>query len=256
MARQNQMADNGAALHPVPLPANGPRLADHFPDGGAGHGKVVLRPGELLCQSGVGVFEVRQVDVHGPFHFPQGFHPFVASAVADYAHREPGFQGGQNGGQKVGGGHKVDVFRPLGNEVLKNCPQAGGVHGLSHRAPADGGVLAVSAPQGTPAEKYGAASSGPCQGRLLPLVDHGFGNQCCVRASAEAPLSPGAVHAAGPGAQFAVYIIHEISPFAIIVPDFMPILNPGFTFWGNCAMIGKKEGAVWVSGFIPLRWCF
>ena len=130
----------------------------------------------------------------------------------------------------MGGGHKIDVFRPLGNEVFKQLPESGGVRGLPYRSAADGGVLAVAAPERAAAEENRAASPSPRQRRFLPFVEHGFGHEGGIWAAAEALLSRRPVHAAPPGAEAAVYIIHthpilwgyHISFFAFSQPRTLP----------------------------------
>ena len=59
----------------------------------------------------------------------------------------------------MGGGHQIDVFGTLGKEVFKEGAKLGGIHGLAHSAAADGGVLAVSAPQGAAAKEDSAAAA-------------------------------------------------------------------------------------------------
>lgn len=88
----------------------------------------------------------------------------------------------------MGGGHKVDVFRSLSDQVFKQLPESGGIRGLPHSAAADGGVLAVAAPERAAAEENRAASPGPRQRRFLPFVEHGLGHEGGIRAAAEAPL--------------------------------------------------------------------
>jgi len=130
----------------------------------------------------------------------------------------------------VGGGYKVDVFRPLRNEVFKQTPEFGGIHGLPHSAAADGGVLAVAAPQSAAAEENRAASPGSRQRRFFPFMEHGFGHEGGVRAAAEAPLPRRPVHTAPPGAEIAVSVIHthpilwgyHISFFAFSQPHTLP----------------------------------
>ena len=130
----------------------------------------------------------------------------------------------------MGGGHKIDVFRPLGNEVFKQLPESGGVRGLPYRAAADGGVLAVAAPERAAAEENRAASPGSCQRRFLPFVEHGLGHEGGIRTAAEAPLPRRSVHAAPPRAEVAVSVIHthpilwgyHISFFAFSQPRTLP----------------------------------
>ena len=100
----------------------------------------------------------------------------------------------------MGGGHQVNVLRPLVNQGFHHLPQPGAVSGLAHRPAADSGILAVAAPQGAATEKNGTAAAAARQHRLLPFVKHGFGYQRRVRAAAEAKLPRRPVHAAFPGA--------------------------------------------------------
>ena len=99
----------------------------------------------------------------------------------------------------MGGGHQIDVLCPLVNQGFHHLPQLGTVGGFAHRPTADGGILAVAAPQGAATEKDGTAAAAARQHRLLPFVKHGFGNQRRIRASAEAKLPRRPVHAALPG---------------------------------------------------------
>ena len=126
----------------------------------------------------------------------------------------------------MGGSHKVDVFRPLGDQIFKKTAKLSTVHGLSRRAAADGGILAVFAAHGAAAEKDGTAAALSRKGRLLPFVEHAFGNQGPLRTAAEAPLPNSPVHAAPPGTKLAVDIIHKTTSFGPIIAVFSPFHNP------------------------------
>ena len=224
------MADNNAPGDLLPLPAHRTHLPHHLPDGIGGHGKIVRRPGQLPRQTGIRVFEVGEVNIDAPIQRPQRLHPLVSAAVVHHRHRQLWPQRREDRGQKVGGGHKIDVFRPLGNEVFKQLPESGGVRGLPYRAAADGGVLAVAAPERAAAEENRAASPSPRQRRFLPFVEHGFGHEGGIRAAAEAPLPRHPVHAAPPRAEVTVSVIHihpilwgyHISFFAFSQPRTLP----------------------------------
>ena len=194
------MADDHPLGDPLPLPLDAAHLAHHLPDRPGGHREIVRRAGERPCQGGIRVFQVGQIDVDFPLQCPEGLHPLVAAAVVYHRHRQRPLQRGQDGGQKVGGGHQVDVLRPLGDQLLHDLPQPAAGHGLSRRRAADGGILAVPAAQGAATEKDGTAAAAARQHRLLPFVKHGFGNQRRIRAAAEAKLPRRPVHAALPGA--------------------------------------------------------
>ena len=129
----------------------------------------------------------------------------------------------------MGGGHQINVLRALGNQIFQYRPELAGIHGLSYGAAADGGVLAVPAPEGAAAEEHRAAAAAACQGRLFPLVEHGFGNQSGAGAAAVTDLSLCPVNTALPGAEFAVYIIHSYTSFGCIIPVFLEIHKHSFT---------------------------
>lgn len=133
-----------------------------------------------------------------PDRAPDGLGALIAAGIIDHGDGQGCFQGGQDRRQELGGGHQVNVLRPLGDQAIKNGPQAGAVHGLSRRSAADGGILAVHAAQGAAAEKHGPAAAVPGQGRFFPLVEHGFRHDGLVRAAAEAKGGP-PVHSAAPG---------------------------------------------------------
>ena len=210
------MADDDAFHHLFPLPPHRAGLPHHLPDGGGRSGEIVLRPGQGGGKPGICVFQVRQIDVHLALQLTQGLHPLIAAAVVHHGYGQLRRQGRQDRGQEMGGGHQVDVLRAPGDQVFKQPPQLGGVHGLSHRAAADGGILAIFAPQGAAAEKHRAAAAVSCQGRLFPFVEHTFRHQRGAGTAAEAGLPGAAVRAALPGAQLTVYIIHRYRhPLAI-----------------------------------------
>ena len=100
--------------------------------------------------------------------------------------------------------------------LLKEGAQLGRIHRISCGTAADGGILAVPAPQGTAAKENGTAAAISCQGRLLPPVKHGLGYKGSISAAAEAGFSGGPVYSAPPGTKLAVYIIHNVShPFLV-----------------------------------------
>ena len=203
------MADDGAPHHFVSVPLGFSRLTHHFPNGVLRRGEIIRRPGQLRGKGFITVFEVRQINVDFPFQRPDGLRPLVAAAVVDHRHRQLWAEGGQNRGQVLGRGHEIDIFRTPGDQILKNSPQPFTVHRRTGGTAADGGVLAIFTAQGAAAEKHRAAAAASRQGRLFPFVEHGFCHKGGIRAAAEScfPISP--VHAAGPGAQFAVGVIHE-----------------------------------------------
>ena len=133
------------------------------------------------------------------FQGAQRFHAFIATAVHHHGNTELRLQGGQNGGQKMGRGHQVDVFRPLGDECFKNLPQFGRGFACAHGAAGNGGVLAVLAAQGAAAEEHGAAFATRRKGRFFPLVEHGFGYQRGARTATEAQLPCRPVDPTPPG---------------------------------------------------------
>ena len=204
------MTDDGAPDHSVPLPEDGAGLPDHFPDGGLGNLRVVYRPGKPSRQDGRGIFHVRQVDIHQPFQLLQRLHPLIAAAVINHRNRKLWGQGRNQRGQKLGGSNKIDVFRSLADERFHCLPQLARIHRGSHRAGADGPILAVAAAQCAAAEEDGSAAPCPCQGGLFPFVDHGFGHQRGIRAAAYPLLSLGPVHAAHPGAEGAIAVVHIV----------------------------------------------
>ena len=114
----------------------------------------------------------------------------------------------------MGGGHEIDIFCTLGDEVFEEGPKLHRIHGLSHRTAADGGILAVFTPQCAAAEKHCTAAAAASQGRFFPFVEHGFRHQCGAGAAAEAHLSGASVRAALPGTELAVCIIHRNTSFA------------------------------------------
>ena len=121
------MADDDAPGDLLPLPAHRTDLPHHFPDGVGSHGKVVRRPGQLPRQTGVRVLKIGKVNVNAPLQRPQRLHPLISAAVVHHRHGQFRPQCRENRGQKVGGGHKVDVFRPLGDQVFKQTPKPGGI---------------------------------------------------------------------------------------------------------------------------------
>ena len=200
--------------------------------------KITGSAGKACCQPVIGIFQVGQINIHLPLQLPESLHPLIAAAVVYHRYRQFRLQGGEYGGQKMGGGHQVDVLRAPGNQVFHQTAQSGAVHGHAHRPAGDLPVLAVAAAQGAAAEENGAAAAFSGQGRLLPLVEHTFCHKGSGGTAAEAGFIPGTVCAAFPGTEFAVYIIHEFSTsFGSIIAVFSSILNPGFTNAGSCDMI-------------------
>ena len=108
----------------------------------------------------------------------------------------------------MGGCNQIDIFRPLGDEVFHHLPQLYRCNRAACRRSTDGTVLALPAPQRAAAKKDRTAAAAACQNRFFPFMYHRFGNQRPIRAAAKAHLSCRSVHAALPGTQFAVYIIH------------------------------------------------
>ena len=202
------MPDDRAPHHFFTAPLRHSRLPYHLPDGFPGHGEVVRRPGKTSRQSCVGILEVRKVNVYFPLQPAQSLYPLIAAAVVHHRHRQLRGEGRENGGQKLGGGHQINIFRAPGDQILKNPPQSGAVRGRPHRPTADGGVLTVFAPQCTAAEEHRAAAAAPRKGRLLPFVEHGFGHQRGIRTAAEALFPGSSVHPAPSGAEVTVRIIH------------------------------------------------
>ena len=99
----------------------------------------------------------------------------------------------------MGGSYQVDILRAPGDQIFHGLAKLLAVHGLAHRRTGDGPVLAVAAAQSAAAEEDGTAAAVSCQGRLLPFVDHGLGNQSGVGTAAISGFSLGAVNAAFPG---------------------------------------------------------
>ena len=156
---------------------------------------------------------------------PERLHRLIAAAVVHHRHRKLRRQGRENVRQKMGGGHQINVFRSLGNELLHG-PAEGGRRHLPAKAPgADLLILAVQASQGTAGKENGPAAARPCQGRLLPLMAHHFGHLQPSRHPANAQLSRRPVYSTGPGAQRTGCIVHRIPhPFLRYFPPTAIIL--------------------------------
>ena len=194
------MPDNGAPDQLFTVPLGFSRLANHLPDGIRRHREVVRRPGQVSCQCVIGIFQVGQINVNFSIQLAQDLHPLIAAAVVHHRHRQLGTQSGRNGGQELGRGHEIDIFRPLGNQILKNPPQARAVRGHAHRPAADGRVLTVFAAQCAAAEEYRPAAAASRESGFFPFMKHGFCNQRGIRAAAEAPFPGSPVNPAPPGA--------------------------------------------------------
>ena len=169
--RQHQMPHDDAPLHNAVFVIDRPScLAEHLPDGIAGHGEVVRCAGQRPGQIAVGVFQVGQVDVHPALQRPQRLHPLIAAAVVHHRHRQPRLQRRQYPRQKVGGRHQLDVVGALGDQLVKYLPQPPGCDVLSRPSGGDAPILAVAAPQGAAGEEHRARAPRAGDGRLLPLV--------------------------------------------------------------------------------------
>ncbi len=58
----------------------------------------LIRAGQRLRQPVVGVFQVRQIDIHLALQGPKGFCPFITAAIVHHRYRQLRFQRRQNGG--------------------------------------------------------------------------------------------------------------------------------------------------------------
>ena len=166
------MTDNNAFLQDaLPIQLIGAGLADHLPDGGLGHLRVIRRPGVFLRPFPVGVFEVRQIDVDFPLQGSQGLHLVIPPAVPDHRHRQGLLQRLGHCVGVVGGVHQVNVVGPGVDQLEENFPQAGEGDFFSEVLLADAVVLAENAAQGAAGKEHGARPPGAGEGRFLPLVE-------------------------------------------------------------------------------------
>ena len=193
------MTDDHTFFQLFPLPLGRTHLAHHLPDGPCGNGKIVLRPGKLFCQGIVRILQIRQINIHQALQLGQGLRLFVAAAVIHHRHRQFGGQGRDDGGQILGGGHQIDILRPLGDQIFHFQMQSGRIHGFSHRGCGNCPILAIYALQGTAAKKHSTAAAIACQGRLFPFVEHGLGNQRLPGTAAKAHFPGSPVHPTLPG---------------------------------------------------------
>ena len=200
-AGEKEVADDDAAFQDaLAVHLIGAGLADHLPDGGSGHRRVVPGGGVLFRSFLVGVFEVGQVNLHLALQGPQGLHLVVAAAVPHHRHGQGFLQGLGHHMGVVGGVHQVDVVGPLGDEFLKNFPQTVQRNPFAEVLLADAVILAKDTAQGTAGEKDGAGPTGSGQGRLLPVMEGRSGQDGTVGHPAAA-LGLGAVAAAAPGTE-------------------------------------------------------
>lgn len=125
-------------------------------------------------------------------------------AVVDHRHRQPGPQGRQDIGEKVGGGHQVDVLDALVDELEKDPAEVGGSQGFSEVFPGNLHILAEAAPEGAAGEEHGAGAVSAGDHRFLPVVGGGPGGVDLAGHPAEAQRTGGAVDAAAAGAEGAV----------------------------------------------------
>ena len=127
------------------------------------------------------------------------------------------------------GGHQIDIFRALGDQVFHHGSQLDRIRCFSHGTAGNRAILAIFAAKGAAAEENRAAAAVPRQGRFFPFVEHGFGYQCRRRAAAITQFSRSAVCAAHPGTEGAVFVVHIIfRPLTILFLKILYHIPPSF----------------------------
>ena len=215
----------------------GPRLPDHFLDSRPGHGEVVLRAAVPLGEGAVRILQVREPHLDLPLQGPQGLHTLIPPGVPDHGDGEGGLQGLPDSAGEGSGADEVDVVGPLGGELPENLPQALHGDGFPDAAPADGGVLAVDAPEHAPGKEHGPAPAGAADAGLLPVVEGGPGDDRQAGLAAEAvPGLLRAHRAASAGTEIADHMEYLLV-FSAIIPG-----GRRFFQGGGKILSAKNEG--------------
>ena len=181
--RENQMTNQHTLLHHTLLvqPVRS-GLTIHFPNGSQSHLRIIRRGGIGSRQLRVGIFEVRQINLHLALQLPQTFHAVIAGAVPHHGNPQiHPLQNVCNHGNVVTGRDQIDVVNPLVPQPEKNIPQLVSGDGFSCFSSADFMVLAEYAPQITPGKENGSGASGAGNAGLLTEMGGGAGNQRQLR---------------------------------------------------------------------------